>query len=477
MKRAVLVFSLLSLLLLILAFAAPALGKAEKRPASKLLSARTIDEIEELRISNQYDSYTVYQEEGGFIISGLPMENVNAEYLFMLLDESARVEYRELVTRMEQPAAAALAPFGLDAPLARVDIHYASGESLGLVFGSAEPVSGGQYFMALQSGGNEAVYLMDHSRVVRFLQPLKRFINFEIVPFRNFPSPLSSIKNLVLSGRAFPRPVVIREVRADNEAEMREAASFGAATHLIRSPHLHEIDQKEAVEVFGSLSGLLNIDVLDYNCDDAALAAYGFDDPLVTAEYDFQQDSNSEPLRIVLRAALYRGDYIVVRDGQRIVHRIEKEPFLATSYEKLAMRWFLTPFITDVRSIVVRNGEGERRFELSGEDNRSLAAELDGKALDMGLFRKFYTLLISASNDGLLLENIAPGKPPALSITFFYRDPLKAPDTMEFSPGSLRRLYVTVNGVTEFACLERYAQTLQTALAALAIGENFAVDW
>jgi hypothetical protein len=367
-----------------------------------------------------------------------------------------------------------LSTFGLDQPIAAIVIRYTSGESLALAFGAEEPVSRGRYFMV---EGGDAVYLMDHSRVVRFLQPLRRFFDWEIVPVRSARSPLSTIKYLSLSGRAFPRPIVVSEVDTGDSDAMREALGFGATSHLVRSPNLHKIDQGEAIEVFGSLSGLLNIETLDYNCDEEALAAYGFDDPLVIAEYDYLKGDGSDPLRIVLKTAMYQGGYILLRDDQRVVHRVEKKRFMDTGYEKLVSRWFLTPFITDVASIDIHSRGRDYCFELSGEGNRGLEAALDGKKLDMDLFRKFYVLLVSASGEGRLLDNPVLSNPPVLVITFHYRDPLKKPDTMAFSPGSLRRLYVTVNGVTEFACLERYAAVLETALNALAKGVDFRTDW
>ena len=482
MKRAV-IFLFLSLVLLILALLLFTRKTDEADNSPQLLSSRNISEIMEIAIINQYDSYSVYQEGGGFAIADLPMDYVNAEYLLLLLDEASRVEYLEQVFRSEKPVAeSSLAAFGLDQPAGSALIHFTPGDSLHLLFGGMERVSRGQYFMVK---GDNAVYLMDHSRVVRFLQPLKRFINLEIVPVRSFPSPLSTIKYLHLSGRAFPKPIIISEVRANNEADMRESLGFGATTHIIKSPHLHKIDQKEAMEVFESLTGLLNIEVLDYNCDDAVLAQYGFDDPLVKAEYIYDKGDGSDPARIVLKAVLYQGDYILVRDDQRIVHRIEKKAFLVTSYEKLAARWFLAPFITDVRSIEISSGGRSYRFELSGEDNRSLDVTLNGARLDINLFRKFYTLLVSASNDGQLIHPDLSSKTgaagqaamPVLAVSFYYRDPLKEPDSMSFSPGSLRRHYVTVNGITEFTCLERYAQVLETALLAIAKGEDFRTDW
>jgi hypothetical protein len=256
---------------------------------------------------------------------------------------------------------------------------------------------------------------------------------------------------------------------------MRLASSFGAASHLVRSPVLHEIDQKECIEVFSSLTGLLNIEVLDYNVSDEELAAYGFDRPYAMAEYDYKRNKEAAPLHIVLRVARRPDGYLLVRDDQRVVHRIENKAFISTGYEKLVMRWFLTPFITDLASITIEQGGDIRVIRLSGEDNRSLEASLDGRPLDIEMFRKFYRLLISASNDGALPE--ARAGTPLLGVTFVYRDTKKQDDTMIFSRGSLRRLNVTVNGVTEFAMLERYLVVTTAALEALAEGKDFSTDW
>jgi hypothetical protein len=433
-----------------------------------LLAAFTLNDIGEIRIKNRYDRFSVWQEEGGFILADLPPDQVNAEYLLLLLDESSRVEYTALAA--EGPGG----PYGLDEPEAEADILYSDGSALSLVFGAEEPVSRGRYFMVK---GGKGIYLMDRSRAVRFLMPLKNFINYEIVPPRAFPSPLSAIKNLRLSGGAFPRPIVITEVREDSEEDMRDAASFGAASHLIRSPALHEIDQKECIEVFSSLTGLLNIEVFGYNLGDEEIAACGFDRPWVVAEYDYRRGEGEEPLHIVLRVARYQGGFLLIRDDQRVAHRIENKAFISTGYEKLAMRWFLTPLVTDLQSIRIELGQEASMIRLSGEDNRSLEAALDGRPLDIDRFRKFYRLLISASNDGVLLEGPAPEGPPLLTLTFSYRDRKKRDDVMSFSRGSLRRLRVTVNGVTEFSILERYLGVTAAALEALREDGDFSTDW
>jgi hypothetical protein len=252
---------------------------------------------------------------------------------------------------------------------------------------------------------------------------------------------------------------------------------------------LHEIDQKECIEVFSSLTGLLNIEVFAYNVNDGELADLGFDRPWVRAEYDYRRNEEEEPLRILLRVVRRQDGYLLVRDDQRVVHRIENKAFISTAYEKLVSRWFLTPFITDLESVTIERGQDAGRpagqdagqktfvFRLSGGDNRSLGVTLNGQPLDIGLFRTFYRLLISASGDGVLLEEPVTAGPPLLTVTFAYRDREKRDDVMIFSRGSLRRLSVTVNGITEFAALERYFTVTSAALDALAEGKDFSTDW
>jgi hypothetical protein len=318
--------------------------------------------------------------------------------------------------------------------------------------------------------------LLDNSRAVRFIMPLTRFIHYEIVPFTGFQSPLRAVKKLRLGGGKFSKPVLIEEVRSDDEEAMRDAASFGVATHLIRSPVLHEIDQTECIAVFGSLSGLLNREVYAYNCGDEELAALGFNDPLVTAEYDYQQNENSAVEHILLKVVRHGSEYLLVRDGQRVVHAIESKPFIETTYEKLAMRWFLTPFVTDLQSMDLLLDGKQYRFEFSGETNRELTVTMNGKEVPIEQFRKFYTLLISAANDGVLLKDTPPTA-LLLELKFHYRDALKAADTMRFYEGGPRRLTVAVNGITEFAMLVRYISVVRAAAAALENGSEFSVNW
>ena len=73
----------------------------------------------------------------------------------------------------------------------------------------------------------------------------------------------------------------LKAVTADSDEELlRQAVSFGAVTHIITEPVLHEADPTALTTVADSLMGLLSEGVVAYNCTDETLAEYGFDDPL-----------------------------------------------------------------------------------------------------------------------------------------------------------------------------------------------------
>ena len=447
-------------------------------------------EISAISITNSFgETYEARFDGDVPVIGDISAESLNREYALMLFDEAARIAYRpaeDAIHGAGDEAQEKRGRYGFLPPRAEVTVRCRDGETLSFLVGEEEKISGGRYLLPQTGDQVGQVLVIDNARAVRFVMPLGRYVNYEIVPFIKYQSPLSAVKRLELRGRAFPRPIVIEAVSPGDEAALRDAASFGAATHLIRAPGLHEIDQKEGIEVFASLTGLLNRDVAAWNVTDAALDALGFNDPWVRAEFDFQAGEDEPLTRILLRVVRRDGDCLLVRDDQRVIHRIEPgEAFLNTSYEKLAMRWFLTPFITDLAFLELTagspiaggSGGGTRRFVFSGENNRELAVSLDGGELDTALFRKFYSLLISAGNDGVLLENPVMKGPPLLVLRFGYRDPLKAPDIMTLYEGDIRRYTVEINGRAEFAMTRRYLSVVEAAFAALRAGKDFSTEW
>ncbi|MDR2553080.1 MAG: DUF4340 domain-containing protein [Treponema sp.] len=458
------------------------------------LFRREPGDIQTIHVTNSFgETYEARLDGDAPVIGDIPAGSLNREYALMLFDEAARIEFRPARDTIEgagDEANEKRKRYGFLPPRAEVTVRCRDGETFSFLVGEEETISGGRYLLPQSGEQAGQVFLIDNARTIRFVMPLARYVNYEIVPFIKYQSPLSAVKRLELGGRAFPRPIVIEAVLSGDKEALRDAASFGAVTHLIRSPALHEIDQKEGIEVFASLTGLLNRDVMAWNVPDTMLDELGFNDPWVRAEFDAEAGEGEPLTRILLRVVRRDGEWLLVRDDQRVIHRIEPgEAFLNTSYEKLVTRWFLTPLITDLAFLELTvgadapgtspadSGGGKHRFVFSGESSRELAVSLDGGVLDIALFRKFYSLLISAGNDGVLLENPVMKGPPLLVLRFEYRDPLKAPDTMKLYEGDIRRYTVEVNGLAEFAMTRRYLSVVKEAFAALRSGKDFSTAW
>ena len=95
----------------------------------------------------------------------------------------------------------------------------------------------------------------------------------------------------------------------------------------------------------------------------------------------------------------------------------------------------------------------------------------------MDAFRTYYTLVISAENDGERLQNPSVRGEPLLTVEFTYRDKEKPKDTMKIYKGSVRRVFVEINGETEFAMRENYLSCVKQATEAMLRGDKFSTDW
>lgn len=442
----------------------------EEQGDVQYLSERSILEIERIEIENRHNTYAVCQQQGGFIIHDIPAEVVNGEYLQRLLEACSTIEY--LSVAHENPEDLSL--YGLDQPIAKVKIEYTDNTGLNLEIGHEEPVSGGQYFKVM---GEHRVLLMKRYRSVPLTMPLTKYIKYVIIPPCNINSPLSIVKDITFSGTSLPEPIVIEAVDEKNVQDMRDAASFGVATHLVRSPGLHEIDQTEAIKIFNSLMGLISEGVVAYNCTPEQLKAYGFDDPWLQVEFDYQNPGDTGPTHVLLKVARHQGGLIATRDDEGVVYKILEVEFTKIEYENIVMRWFLTPFITDLSTMRVTLGDKSYPFEFSGDSNKTLAVSLEGQKMDIDAFRRYYALVISAEHDGERLLNPRVEGEPLLRVEFTYRDGQKAKDTMKLYRGSVRRVFVEVNGRIEFAMRDKYVSSVEQATAALIRGEAFSADW
>ena len=430
-----------------------------------------MDEVSHISVKNENGVYGVKQEEGGFMVSDIPAELVNTEYLQLLLDEAGRIAVQEKVSDSPRD----LSVYGLDHPRAVVDIDYTDNTKAQLLLGQEEPLSDGVY---VRLSGDDSVYLMPRSHTIRFTMPVENYIQYEITPTRKLDSALAVVRDVDFGGTALPEPIVIRWVDEKNKDQMREAASFGVSTHLVRSPGLHELDQAAGNEIFQSMLGIVSEGIVAYNCDDKTLAAYGFDRPYLTADFTIVNGKDAGPeeyhLKVVKR---HDGSLIMTCNDNRVIYKILDVAFTKVTYEKLVMRWFLTPFITDLDKMTVTTPQSRMEFSFSGDSNKDLAVSLDRKKLDIEEFRSYYRLVTSACNDGNPRTNARQPGNPVLTVEYAYKDTKKPDDVMKIYEKDDRSVLVEVNGVVEFTMkrsyLERVLQAEKSIKEGTAIEENW----
>ncbi|MEM1483505.1 DUF4340 domain-containing protein [Oscillospiraceae bacterium PP1C4] len=427
-------------------------------------------DVAQVQVSNQNGDYTVIQQNGSCTVHDIPADVVNTDYVDMLLDECSNVYYQSVVN--ENPDDLSL--YGLQQPTAEVYISYTDGTVLQLLFGAEEPLSGGRYFKTADS---DAVLLMKNSRTIRFTMPVEKYINYIIIEPNQSTSILSAVQDIAFSGTQLPEPIVLKAVLEDREEIKREASSFGAVTHLITSPVVHEADQTELITITESLLGLISEGVVDYNCTEEELAAYGFAKPALQVEFDYQNGKDAKVKHFNLKLAVLDGGYIATLEGQGIVYKIADVAFTQVSYENLISRWFLSPFITDVKTLEISFDGETYAFDMESETSKELVVTQSGKELDSELFRKYYNLIVTAAAEGDALTDVRLPAIPEMTVRFIYKDTTKTDDVMDIYAGDVRRAYVEVNGTCEFSIREKYVSCIKTATVNVVNGQIFSLEW
>jgi len=174
------------------------------------------------------------------------------------------------------------------------------------------------------------------------------------------------------------------------------------------------------------------------------------------------------------------GLYYATLEGSSVVYIIRREAFLNIEFERLPVRWFLTPLIMDLTAVEVASPGGSYRFELDNTDPLNPVITHDGQTLDTTLFRSFFRLITSTAHDDVYLGLLPPPDPAAaamLTITYEYSDPGKSPDVLALYRGEARRANVFVNGIGEFAMKDLFAERVIEGVSNLIAGTPIEENW
>lgn len=438
---------------------------------SYVFSDRAATDIDRVQITNAQGSFQVTAQDGGYLIDDIPSELIDIDRFIEFMVACSDVRALQRV----DTGAHALADFGLEEPAATVEVTYTDGGALTLQLGAQEPLSGDYYCSV---GDGAAVYLLAAETAENYLIVKQSLISFYVTPPLEVSSALSALQDVTFSGGPLDRPVTIESVSAGDEEVRTLARSFGAATHIVRGAGVYELDQTYGLTVLEPLCGMTAQAIVAYGLS-AQQEDEMFAEPYMQVAFDYKNGGDTAEHFVVrfLPAAEDGSLFYANAQGSGVVYVIERKAFFDISYEKLLLRWFLSPLLMDVTGVTVVDGARTYAFVVDNTDAKNPVVTLDGAPLDVELFRSFFRLLGSAANDGTYLgEQPAPEGTAAMTITYHYGGG-KADDVMALYPGESRRVNVYVNGVCEFAMRDAFVQRVQEALSALEAGESFDINW
>lgn len=448
------------------------LPKKGGQTGERVFSDRAVTDIANLRVENERGTVAVAAKDGGYVVEDVPAELVDTNAFLQLLTVCSQVSAPKQVAGDQ----ADLARYGLDDPQGTMTAVYTDGEKLTLRLGSQESVSG-DYYCAVE--GEKGVYLIPAARAQWYLMDKEALLSLYVTPELAVSSALSAVQDVTFSGEALETPITIESVSAGDEEVKQLARSFGAATHIVRGAGVYELDQTYALTMLSPLCGMKGEAVVQYGLTQEQLDQLGFDHPTLRVEFGYKNGGDqAEQYDLRFLPATEDGGYFYVNaKGSGVVFLVARPAFMDLKYEKLLLRWFVSPLLMDVSGVTVESANGRAEFLVDSADARNPVITRDGAAVDTDQFRSLFKLLGSAASDGDYLGlQPQPEGAPVMTITYHYTEG-KADDVLALYPGAARRHNVYVNGVCEFAMKETFAQRVDQALQALASGEGFDINW
>ncbi|MCL2580109.1 MAG: DUF4340 domain-containing protein [Oscillospiraceae bacterium] len=456
-------------------YAALLFSPAQPAFDGEIFSARPPDAIQSVTVANAAGTFSFYFdfEDGGYVVDEIPPHIVDFDKFMRFMQNSAQVA----AIRRIPAAGADLRDFGLYPPAASVEVKFFDGGSLQMDIGGVERVSG-HYFAAVE--GYDDVFIIPQGIAGQFLRPATQIISLYVTPPLMVTSPLSVIRDITFSGTSLAQPVTIHATAQADEEIALAALSFGAPTHIVRGAAAYQLDQAYGLHILGALFDIPAVEIVAFGLDDAEIAAFGFDDAYLAIDYDMINGMEAQLVQMRLRfIPAQDGRFYATLLGSGAVYLVEREPFFDIEYERLLLRWFLTPLLMDLASVTIELPGRTHRLDIDVSDPRSPAVYYGGQPLDMRLFHAFFRLITSAAHDGAYLGALSPpdDEQPLLTITYEYLNPNKPPDVMALYPGDVRRVNVFVNGVSEFAMRDMFVQRAGEGIENLLAGHPIEENW
>ena len=458
-----------------------------------------LDDMVRVDVKNTEEYFFVRdpEDESSWIIEelkGLP--KVKNAYAMLALNMCS-VKAQDTI----EENAADLSIYGLKDPVSTVTVTMKDGSKHTLEVGNQAP--GGSGYTYAKMAGSNTVYVVNTSDVSRYHQVKTDYISTTLVNLTANASTgevtVPTIMKMEISGTAHEDTIKIEQAENIVTAETDSNANsrVGFSSHLITEPKLRDISTYVFTDYVQSIFNTAAEEIVAYNVTEADLAQYGLDTPYTHLKASYQEavtDASGKSttkngyINFRISEPDAEGSFYLMYDEVPVVYKAtvtgEYESmdniWTKAGYSELASRLFVLPMINSLDSVTVTTPDAEYLFDLTlvgkGTDDEKLNIHYDGKAITEEAFKKFYQVMIGATAEDLVTDDVQLGE-MLCEFTYKYDDKGHKDDVVTYYKGPTRYVYVAVNGEVEFTTRSAFVDKIYDSIPKVLENEVISPNW
>ena len=419
-------------------------------------------ELSEATITNEAGSFRVVKEGDDYAIEGVPAPLLNRDYLAMILSDLNTLVAEEAVEDTGD-----LSPYGLDHPSATVRAAYEGEESLELLIGREEPLTGGYY---VKIANDDRVYLLRKARTARFFMTTERFVKLILIEPPGTRSPVAALSKLTI---AREEEYIEIERVTEGSSLLQASKAYGVPSHMVTKPGVYRADESNLVRLSDMLLGLLADQAVCIAPTAEDLTRFGLDHPAIR----FQIERDDRGVLEQMRLSLSRVDarWYAILEGVPAIYRLpEHIDFDGAQSASLISNRLPGPLLPDVTALSISSGNNDYLFEIEHEEGLNVLYE--GAKIDDEAFRRYYNLLAFGVGDPARLSEAYPQEgDPTLEVVFSLQEGGDVRLAFFAKGASMTDSYLDKEPL--FAVRRAFLDAVLEATEKLTKGESFATTW
>ena len=445
---------------------------------SKLLYEKKADDIESVKINNQYGEYEVSrigaEEWTVKDYEGLPL---NQTVIQGVIDSVASV----VSTKVIEENATDLEQYGLTKPVADVTVTFKDGNKTvkELLIGNPSPTAGQSYFAFK---GEKTVYSVTTQNFASLSNPKISAISTILLD-----TPADDTKYPRIDDLTIERSDINYKIQlAYDESLVKKDESGTAANPTGATDNVHRMVEPVKMELNGGekvtavlrgMYGLTASNVVAIHPTPEQLADAGITAPAMVVTMKAEQDNYKLTIgKEVPTTVNSLGGRYGYFEGRDVLYQFNEQalPWLTLVPTDITSSMIVSTNIYELSKIEITTPDKSFTYDLTGADKDTFVAKKNGVTLNADKFRSFYQYILRTSGESLWLEDPAT-QVPDTKIVFTLKN--GATQTLEFYNTTARQSIIKYNGKTMFKCRTSYVERLLQNITVLDDNGDIVQNW